>query len=120
MNENATSGQPEKLWSLEKLRGISRGNEAFVQKMFLLFQQQTQVRLLEMEKAAAENNFLQVGEIAHKMKPGLETFCIDSLKESVRSLEKSAENSEEKNRVQLELIVSTLRRVLSEMEAPSV
>ena len=105
------------LWSLDKLRSISRGNEEFVKRMFLLFQEQTKVRLVEMEKAVAANNFLQVAEIAHKMKPGLESFCIDSLKETVRSLEKAAENPMEINQQNSRQIISVLQTVLKEMES---
>jgi HPt (histidine-containing phosphotransfer) domain-containing protein len=107
----------EPLWSMEKLRSISRGNEEFVSKMFRLFQEQTSARLAELEMAAAQQNFTQIGEIAHKMKPGLESFGIDSLRETVRQLEKAAEYTPEINSGRLMFFISTLTRVLEEMKS---
>ena len=104
------------LWNLEKLKVMSRGNEAFVAKMLQIFKEQTSIRLIELKNALAVGDFKLIGEIAHKMKPGLDSFCIDAVRESVRHLERNTEFSKEENEIQCQYLIAVLHRVLSEME----
>ena len=108
--------QENTLWSLSKLRQMAKGNEAFVLKMQKLFVEQTLVRLAELERAVSEENYAQVGEIAHKMKPALDSFCIDSMKDSVRRLEKAAEIPAIENRQLAADFLAVLKKVVLEMQ----
>ncbi len=108
--------QENTLWSLSKLRQMAKGNETFVLKMQKLFVEQTLVRLAELERAVSEENYAQVGEIAHKMKPALDTFCIDSMKETVRRLEKAAEMPAIENRQLTADFLAVLKKVVLEMQ----
>ena len=103
------------LWNPEKLRQLSRGNEEFVQKMLGIFLEQTPPRLKDIKLAAEMADWKQVSDIAHKMKPGLDSLGIDSLKETVRELERARENTVETNSQNLKTLISTLELVLDEM-----
>jgi HPt (histidine-containing phosphotransfer) domain-containing protein len=103
-------------WSLEKLRQMSKGNEAFVQKMLAIFLEQTPIRLTEMEKSYAEGNLHKLGEIAHKMKPGMDSFEMTGLLQTVRKLEKAMENSLEENETLLLHLSQSMKQILAEME----
>lgn len=105
----------ESYWNPEKLRQLSRGNEEFVRKMISIFLQQTPLRLKEIRLAADAADWKQVSDIAHKMKPGLDSLGIDSLKEIVRQLERSAECPQEINQKNLSFLILTLEKVLVEM-----
>lgn len=111
--QNETPDKP--LWSMDKLRLMSRGNAQFELKMLRLFQEQTASRLEELERETASENFLQVGELAHKMKPALDSFCISELHDVVRRLEKAAEQPLDQNQTDAQKLILVLRQVLADM-----
>ena len=79
---------PEALYDLTSLRDISRGNEAFVEKMVNLFCDQTPGMLREMTIAYYDNNLEKMGAIAHKIKPSIDNLNIGPLKPVIRAIEK--------------------------------
>jgi PAS domain S-box-containing protein len=113
--EEAVVHHADRLWSLEKLRQLARGNEEFVQKMLGIFLEQTPPRLKEIKLASEKGDWKQVSDIAHKMKPGLDSLSIDSLKDAVRELERAGENTMETNLQNLLILISTLGLVLDDM-----
>jgi len=118
MNAMESSGlvnSEKPLWSMEKLRGMSRGNAQFEARMFHLFQEQTAARLIELERALAAADFRQAGEIAHKMKPALDSFCISELHDVVRRLEEAPEQPENQSQADAEKLILVLRAVLADM-----
>lgn len=120
MESSGPENSDKPLWSLDKLRVMSRGNAQFEARMFRLFQEQTAMRLVELERAVANADFLQAGEIAHKMKPALDSFCISELHDVVRRLEKSAEQPAVRNQLDAEKLILVLWQVLADMERDSM
>jgi PAS domain S-box-containing protein len=83
----------EPLYDLSKLRAISRGNEAFVQKMIWIFCEQAPHMVSEMITASGEKDFARIAALAHKIKPGIDDLCIHSLVQRIRDIEKAAKDN---------------------------
>jgi PAS domain S-box-containing protein len=107
--------EPEKLWSPEKLRQLARGNEEFVKKMIFIFLEQTPPRLREIKIAADNAEWKKVSDIAHKMKPGLDSLGIESVKEIIRNLENPSERVPELFTENIAILTRILEQVFSEM-----
>jgi PAS domain S-box-containing protein len=87
--DNPAPDEPaEALYNLTTLQSISRGNEAFVQKMIALFCRQMPDMLDEMNAAAANQQWEEVSKLAHKMKPSIDNLQILSLHDTIRNIEK--------------------------------
>ncbi|MFZ4769178.1 MAG: response regulator [Ferruginibacter sp.] len=99
----STSLQKEKehvyLYDLSKLRDIARGDEAFVEKMVLLFIQESTTALEEIQVAYKEGNWLSVRRIAHRIKPSIDNLGIYSLVNEIREIEKDAETNQGSDRM---------------------
>ena len=83
----------EQLYDLSSLRLISRGNDAFVQKMVNIFCEETPEMFSRMEEAFHSGNLDKVKETAHKMKPSIDGLNITTLKQLIRDLENTEINS---------------------------
>ncbi len=115
-SEKEKTVQP--LFNLDSLREISRGNEAFVQKMIRIFCEQTPVLVREMIAARKENNLALMGAIAHKIKPSIDNLNIQSLKQVIRDIE--AAGKEQKETANLEEFLNqtqkTIAAIVSDMQ----
>lgn len=78
-----------KLYDLTMIREIAHGNNDFVKKMMMLFIDTMPPALAEMKQHLADHNWANLGAVAHKIKPSIDTMGIDLLKEDIRSIEKS-------------------------------
>ena len=75
MNEttnNNASG--EKLYDLQLINKMCRGNEEQVRKMVILFVEQISNSMKEIETAYHEKDFIKIRKLAHKIKPTLSYF----------------------------------------------
>jgi signal transduction histidine kinase/FixJ family two-component response regulator len=107
------SPKTETLYDLSGLAEISRGNQAFVDKMIHLFCEQTPGMLSEMISAHSSGDFARMGALAHKMKPGIDNLRIHSLKQVIRSIEKSGKENQPDP--QLETLLQQLNQVLQQV-----
>ncbi|OOQ56714.1 PAS domain-containing hybrid sensor histidine kinase/response regulator [Mucilaginibacter pedocola] len=76
-----------KLYNLDKLKEISRGNEAFVKRMVDIFCSQTPGLVADMVSAYHNNDLVKMGAIAHQLKPSIENLEIAKLQQVVKSIE---------------------------------
>jgi len=77
----------EQLYDLSSLKAISRGNEAFVQKMVNIFCDQTPFMVDQIAEAFKSGNLEKVKETAHKMKPSIDNLSITGLTQLIRDME---------------------------------
>lgn len=77
----------EPLYDLSALQEISRGNDAFIEKMVNLFCQQSQVMVEQIKIAYAADKLEVMGAVAHKLKPSIDNLKINSLKQVIRKIE---------------------------------
>jgi CheY-like chemotaxis protein len=75
------------LFDLDELRKLSRGNEAFVNKMVGIFLKAGPESMKEMKAALIEGNIERVKAIAHRLKPSIDNLSIASMKTRIRDIE---------------------------------
>ena len=101
------------LYKLDMLEKISRGNEAFVNKMIDLFIQQTPSAVSEIKEAYEAGDFAKVKAVAHKMKPSIDNMEIVSLVSDIRQIEALA--SQGKRSAELGILISKLDEVIEKV-----
>jgi PAS domain S-box-containing protein len=109
-----TSSKP--LFSVSALVQMSQGDEIFVEKMTEMFLMLAERTVAELQQEMENRNFVQVGRIAHRIKPSLENMGVESLAEPIRVLESFPADGNPAEREQLvELIRETLVAVVSQI-----
>lgn len=78
-----------KPYDLSKLYEMSRGNDAFVQKMLRLFTDIVPTSVEQMKNALAKNDFETIAKVAHKLKPSINHLNILSIQPLLLKLEKT-------------------------------
>lgn len=116
-NATPAGNNAAQLYSLSSLVQISRGNNAFVEKMVKLFCEQTPLFVQQMRDAYNTGDLKTMGDIAHKIKPGIDNLAINSLKEPIRKIEKAGrENFHEPDLpMLLALVADTIVVVVDDM-----
>jgi CheY-like chemotaxis protein len=80
-NDNIIQSENKLSYSLDKLSKMSNGNKEFIAKMISLFIEKTPPLIETLMTSAQNNNWEQVSQVAHQLKPSFDTFdCGDLLK----------------------------------------
>jgi len=88
--------EPELVYyDISEIRAISRGNEAFINKMLIMFVEQIPVHIQEMKQHCEQGEWITVGEIAHRIKPTIDNMGIVSSKATIREIEKLGKTGED-------------------------
>lgn len=74
-------------YDLSKLRAISRGNHAFVEKMIGLFMTEVPRALHELDAAAEEGDYARIYAVVHRLKPSVLNMGIEVLREDMAEME---------------------------------
>jgi len=98
----------EKLYSLDQLKALASGDQAFVDKMVDMFIHMAPESVDRMINALADDNLEDLGAAAHKVKPSIDMMGIVSLKQKIRDLEQWG-----KNRTNVEMIPGLLDEVIN-------
>ena len=77
----------DKLFDLDGLRKLSRGNEAFVIKMINIFIKSAPESVVEMKEALGTDDIARIKSVAHRLKPSIDSLCISSMKTRIREIE---------------------------------
>ena len=83
-NKNKHEGQ---LYNLSLIKKMCRGNEKQIEKLIQAFMRQTSRSILELKFASAENDFLKIRAIVHKIKPSFTYFGSVKLENEVKVIE---------------------------------
>ena len=89
-------------YNLEKVREIAGGDEDFVGVIVSAFLDEIPPDLESMQDAIANNNHKMAYQFAHKMKPNLDMFGIDLLKQ-INSMERWSNTNKPTSAIQSEL-----------------
>jgi len=82
-------------YDISEIKTISRGNDEFVKKMLKMFIEQVPANISEMKAKFTANEFIGVGEIAHRIKPTIDNMGIASLKSTIREIEKIGKSGQD-------------------------
>jgi HPt (histidine-containing phosphotransfer) domain-containing protein len=104
-------------YNLEKVREIAGGDDSFITVIVETFLQEIPPDMESMQTAIENDNHKMAYQFAHKMKPNLDMFGIDLLKQIV-AMEKWSESSKPTSGVQeqLDQIIATLNIVIGELK----
>lgn len=83
----------EPLYSLAMIEDMAKGNNEFIQQLIEVFVESVPPTLNELTAAFENKQLLQVGAIAHKLKPTIDTLMIASLTSDIRTLEQKGKNN---------------------------
>lgn len=106
-----------KNYSIESLRVIADGDEDFMSVVAQTFLEEIPPDLESMEEAISNNNKELAYQFAHKMKPNLEMFGIDVLKD-ITTIESWTKTLKSISAIEsnLENVSTTLRKVFEELK----
>ena len=76
-----------KPYDLTTIYAISDNNPEYLEKLLLVFTDAVSNDITALKVAADNNNWPEVGQLAHKIKPSLSHFGITSLTDVIRGLE---------------------------------
>lgn len=107
---NSTSKEASKLYDLNKLKELSRGDNEFIKKMITLFVDQAKISLQQINSAHLAKDHDTIHKTAHRLKPSIDNMCIDSLKKEIRELESLAKTNVEGQ--ELTTLINHLNTVL--------
>lgn len=79
---------------LSYLMDVAGGNTEFIIEMIDIFIAQTPGHLEELTAAVASKEWKKIAELSHKIKPTLAFIGVESAKDSMAEIEKSARNEE--------------------------
>lgn len=105
-----------KSYTKENLSEIADGDEEFLSVLAQTFLDEIPMDLFSMEEAIQNENRELAYQFAHKMKPNIEMFGIDVLKD-ITSIEAWSKTSKRKGAVlpHLENVLTTLNQVFDEL-----
>lgn len=106
-----------KHYNLEKVREIAGGDDSFITVIVETFLQEIPPDLQSMQLAIENSNHKMAYQFAHKMKPNLDMFGIDLLRE-ISAMEKWSDTHKPASHIQKQLdrIVTTLTTVIKELQ----
>ncbi len=107
----------ERNYNLEKVKEIAGGDDSFIDVIVETFLEEIPPDVVSMQQAIENDNHKMAYQFAHKMKPNLDMFGIDLLKQ-IAAMEKWSASNKPKDFIQPQLdeIVSTLTLVIAELQ----
>lgn len=76
------------LYDLSNMRALSRGNQQFVEKMIHMFIAQAPVQAVQLQEYFLQQQYKAMGNVAHSLKPVIDNMGIQSIKDTIREIEK--------------------------------
>lgn len=116
--------QVNKLYDLSGLHEISRGDHRFILKMVDLFCEQSKQMVEQMKTLYAAGKAKEIGELAHKLKPSIDSLKIHLLEQIIRDIEKAGKEGQLSTALEEKIAYThaTIHEVIEEMrkEYPKV
>lgn len=106
------------LYNLDMLKEMSGGDESFIVMMVQMFTETTPELISQMKAAVQVGNWPELGGLAHKIKPTIDSMGIESLRELIREVEKDGKNSTNIAELpgKVEIVVNTLEECIKAMK----
>lgn len=103
----------EQLYNINKLKEIFKNDNAQLQKMIAIFIEQSETSLKQINTSYLNSDLNDVYQIAHRIKPSIDSMGIISLKETIRFIEKEAK--EKNNTPELATQIQYLTKILNQV-----
>lgn len=115
----AVTGPPVKnLYNLDMVRKLAKGDQMFTKKMIQMFVTMIPDSINRMQQHVAVQDWSQVGQVAHSIKPAVDTLMIGSVREHLIQIETSAKTAVDLNQVPqlVAIITETLGDVIADLK----
>lgn len=109
-NKQKEESNEEALFSIEKLKTMSRTNKRFVPQMLTIFVRETKRDLDKIKTAYTDKNITDINNTAHKMKASIGDLAIHSIKNEILELEQF--NMEMESLEKLKTLITKVEEVL--------
>lgn len=93
-----------KLYDLEMIHKMCRGDEEKIAKMVHVFIDQISQSVEEIETAYSEKDFLKIERLVHKIKPTLTYFGVATLEKEAHNLENMLHNNSEAAELEFKIL----------------
>jgi HPt (histidine-containing phosphotransfer) domain-containing protein len=103
---------PDKLYDLNSLNNLGRGDTEFIDKMIFIFVEQTTETIEKITNAIHQADYVEVSRLIHKIKPSVESMGITSVLSEIKHLEKIAKTTNDKE--QIIVLFNIIKKVLEE------
>lgn len=109
----------DKLYNLDSLYKLLNQDAEEVQEMVHMFIEIAPATLSEMEEAYDEENFEELGKLAHKFKGNLRLLNIHSLEDTILNLEKYSKENRKLDEIKrlMDKLETTLPKVIEQLKA---
>lgn len=125
-NENIMKPETtqKKLYGLKSLSRMFNDNQESIKGMIQLFIDTTIPILTEILTEYQQNNYINIGELAHKLKPSIDFMEIDTLIKVIRDIENAGKKNDIENRLKelipifekdILIVISQLKEELANM-----
>jgi signal transduction histidine kinase/FixJ family two-component response regulator len=101
------------LYNLNSLHNLGRGDKKFIDKMLIIFIEQTTDVIAKISEAIFAADFMEVSRLIHKIKPSVESLGIISIMSEIILLEKMAKIAINKN--EIITLYNTIKEVLEKV-----
>jgi len=81
------------IYSLDKINEMAEGDEEFVQSVISVFLEEVPTDLEALEKALETENYEQVYQLAHKIKPNVDLLGMEQTRAAALEIETLGKNS---------------------------
>ena len=106
------------IYSLDKINEMAEGDQDFINSVVSVFLEEVPEDLLALETALEENNYQQVYQLAHKIKPNVDLLGMEQTRAAALEMEtlgKSESNMEEIKRI-FPSLKNDIHQVVSELK----
>ena len=105
----------QNLYDISDIQTISRGNNDFLLKMLKMFIDYTPHNIKEMKEKYASKDLTGMGELAHSIKPTIDSMGIVSIKDTIREIEKMGKEKNDNEQLPglLEKVESVISNVVN-------
>jgi HPt (histidine-containing phosphotransfer) domain-containing protein len=105
--------ETDKPYDLTTIHAISDNNPEFLNQLLIVFTDTVSKDINTLKQAADNNNWTEVGQVAHKIKPSLSHFGVTSLTDTIRGLEHNSGGDPQNLRLLVDKIVAVMEQVIA-------
>ncbi|MBX7182279.1 MAG: Hpt domain-containing protein [Bacteroidia bacterium] len=118
MTLDSTIPTSNKLYNLSFIDTVCRGNQVVKKKMLDTFLSTIPLDVVKIKNAHIEGDFETVSQVAHKIKPVLATYGINSISEDIHAIEMLAKDEPGHPEIgnKIELVVNTVNLVAQDIK----
>ncbi len=116
--DSASASPAKSLYSLDLVQKLAKGDQSFINQMIDMFIDLIPEAIRNMQAHAAAGEWQQLSQVAHSIKPALDTLLINSVREQLIKVENDAKNVQNVTALPplISHIAHTLQAVIADLQ----